>query len=45
MGFTGGGLNRNAWHNQSIVRTVHTALGRRFFVLLDGHVPLLNVCY
>ena len=28
MGLTGGGLYRNAWHNQSIVRTVHTALGR-----------------
>jgi hypothetical protein len=42
VNFTRGGLNRNAWNNQSIVRTVHTALGRGFFVLLDSHNSLLG---
>ena len=43
-----GGFHRNAWYNQCVVRPVHTALGGRFFVLLDCHdelpessVPLL----
>jgi hypothetical protein len=40
--FTRGGLYCNAWNNQSIVRAVHTALGRRLFILLDGHDPLLG---
>jgi hypothetical protein len=42
MGFTGGGFHSNTGNNQRIVRTVHTALGRRLFVLLDGHDPLLG---
>jgi hypothetical protein len=42
VNFTCGGLNRNAWNDQSIVRTVHTALGRGFFVLLDSHNSLLG---
>jgi hypothetical protein len=43
MGFAGGRLNSNTWHNQGIVRTVHTALGWGFLVLLNGHVGLLSV--
>ncbi len=39
--FARSGFNSNAWNIQSIVRTVHTALGRLFFILLDGHNPLL----
>jgi hypothetical protein len=35
------GLDCDAWNDQGIVRTVHTALGRGLFVLLDGHDPLL----
>eukprot|EP01037_Dinobryon_pediforme_P004733 gene4731-4776_t len=35
--FTGSGFHSNAWHIQGIVRAVHTALGRGFFVLLNGH--------
>jgi hypothetical protein len=42
VGFTRGGFNCNARNNQSIVRAVHTALGRGLFVLLDGHDPLLG---
>ena len=41
MNLTCGGLYCNTWHVECVVRTVHAALGRRFFVLLDGHVPLL----
>ena len=40
MGLTRGGFDRNAWYNQRIVRTMHAALGRRFFVLLDCHDQL-----
>ena len=43
MCLTCGGFNGNAGNNQRIVGTVHTALGRGFFILLDGHVPLLTV--
>ncbi len=42
VGFTRSGFNCNARNNQCIVRAVHTALGRRFFILLDGHDPLLG---
>ena len=35
------GMHRNTWHIECVVRTVHTALGRGFFVLLDGHDSLL----
>jgi hypothetical protein len=42
MGFTSGRLNRNARHRQTVVRTVHTALGGGLFVLLDGHDGLLK---
>ena len=44
VGFTRGGLNGGAWCGQRIVRTVHTTLGRRLFVLLNGHdgLQLLN---
>jgi hypothetical protein len=41
MGFASGWLYCNAWGNQSIVRAVHTALGWRFFVLLNCHGGLL----
>jgi hypothetical protein len=41
MGFASGWLYCNAWGDQSIVRTVHTALGRGFFVLLNCHGGLL----
>ena len=41
MNFTCGGLYCDARHIQCVVRAVHAALGRGFFVLLDGHVPLL----
>ena len=37
MRFTGGGLHGDARHRQGIVRTVHAALGRRLFVLLNSH--------
>jgi hypothetical protein len=37
MGFTSGGFHGNARHIQGIVRTVHAALGRRLFVLLNSH--------
>jgi hypothetical protein len=39
-----GGLHCDTGHVQGIVRTVHAALGRRFFVLLDGHDGLLWKC-
>ena len=42
VGLASGGLYGNARNNQSIVRAVHTALGRGLFVLLDGHDPLLG---
>jgi hypothetical protein len=35
--FAGGRLHGDTRHDQSIVRTVHAALGGRLFVLLDGH--------
>jgi hypothetical protein len=38
-----GGLDSDARHGQGVVRTVHAALGRRFFVLLNGHGPLLKL--
>jgi hypothetical protein len=37
VGFTGGGFDSDARHRQGIVRTVHAALGRRLFVLLNSH--------
>jgi hypothetical protein len=37
MGFTSGGFYGNARNIKGIVRAVHTALGRRFFILLDSH--------
>ena len=42
MDFARGGLNSDTWNGQRVVRAVHAALGRRFFVLLDGHDPLLG---
>jgi hypothetical protein len=42
VNFTGGGLHRGAWRGQGVVRTVHTALGRGLFVLLNGHGRLLD---
>jgi hypothetical protein len=39
--FTGGGFYGDTGHNQSVVRTVHAALGGRFFVLLNCHGGLL----
>ena len=39
-----GGLNSNAWNVQGIVRAVHSALGGRFFVLLNGHDGSLEAC-
>jgi len=41
VGLTGGGFHGNTGHHQGIMRTMHTALGRRLLVLLDGHNPLL----
>jgi hypothetical protein len=43
MGFASGWLYGNAWCDQSIVRAVHTALGRGLFVLLNCHVGLLSL--
>ena len=37
MRFARRGLHGNAGNRQSGVRVVHSALGRRFFILLDGH--------
>lgn len=42
VNFTGGGLHGGAWGGQGIVRTVHATLGRRLFVLLNGHDRLLD---
>jgi hypothetical protein len=39
--FASGGFDGDTWHNQSVVRTVHAALRRRFFVLLNCHGGLL----
>ena len=39
--FARGGLHCDARHVQCIVRAVHAALGRRFFILLNGHGWLL----
>jgi hypothetical protein len=38
--FACGGFHGRTWRHQSIVRTVHATLGRRFFVLLNGHEEL-----
>mgnify|MGYP007080079022 CR=1 FL=1 len=35
------GFNSHIGCSQRIMRTVHAAFGRRFFVLLNGHGPLL----
>ncbi len=43
MGFARGGLHSDTGHNQSVVRAVHTALGRGLFVLLDSHGLLLGI--
>ena len=37
MRFAGGWLNSGCWSNQKIVRTMHAALGRGLFVLLNCH--------
>ena len=37
MHFTRGGLQRHRRSRQRVVRTMHAALGRRFFVLLNSH--------
>jgi hypothetical protein len=42
MGFARGGLYCDAWGDQGIVCTVHTALGGGFFVLLNCHGGLLG---
>jgi hypothetical protein len=42
VNFTGGRLHAGAWGGQSVVRTVHAALGRGLFVLLNGHGRLLD---
>jgi hypothetical protein len=39
--FTGVGFYGDAGHIECVVRTVHAALRRRFFVLLNGHDWLL----
>src|SRR5690606_5574959 len=39
--FAGRRLHSDSGHIQCTVRTVHAALGRRFFVLLNGHGRLL----
>jgi len=38
MDFSCGRLNGQRWRRQEIMRTMHTALGRGFFVLLDSHI-------
>jgi len=43
MHFTCGRLDRSTRSNQSIVRTMHATLGRRLFVLLNGHEILLRL--
>jgi hypothetical protein len=42
MHFTRGRLNGQRRVGQKIMRTVHTTLGRGFFVLLNGHFKLLE---
>jgi hypothetical protein len=42
VNFTGGGLHGGTWGGQGVVRTVHAALGRGLFVLLNGHGRLLD---
>ncbi len=37
MDFAGGAFNSSSGGVQRVVRTVHTTLGGRFFVLLNGH--------
>jgi len=37
MHFTGGLLDRDCRRREKVVRAVHVALGRRLFVLLNGH--------
>ena len=41
VNFASGGLHGDAGNDQGVVRTVHAALGRRFFVLLNCHGRLL----
>jgi hypothetical protein len=43
MHFASSGFNCDAGNGQSIVRTVHTALRRGFFILLDSHNLLLRI--
>lgn len=38
MGLARRRLNGDSRNVERVVRTVHASLGRRFFVLLDGHV-------
>ena len=40
--FARGGFHGDTWDIQCIVRTVHAALGRGLFVLLNGHDGSLN---
>jgi hypothetical protein len=40
--FAGYAVNRQRRRGQSVVRAVHTAFGRGFFVLLNGHFKLLD---
>jgi hypothetical protein len=42
MHFTRGWLNGQRRVGEEIVRTVHTTLGRGFFVLLNCHFKLLE---
>ena len=41
--FAGGRLDRGARVHQGVVRAVHAALGRRFLVLLNGHVGSFEI--
>ena len=42
VGFASGRLHGNARLDQGVVRTVHAALGRRLFVLLNSHGAALK---
>jgi hypothetical protein len=42
VGFASGGLDGDAWNRKGIVRTVHAAFRRGFFVLLYSHDSLLK---
>jgi hypothetical protein len=42
VNLTSGGLHGGTWGGQGVVRTVHAALGRGLFVLLNGHGRLLD---